>query len=100
MIYDLTRDGIAEYVSAPFVVLDAPAAPVTLQLTEVTPQRATSRQEMFSLMFHGPADHFMPQNMYRLEHERLGEFQLLLVPIGRDQDGYVYEAVFNRLIRT
>jgi hypothetical protein len=100
MIYDLTRDAMAEYVNTSFQVLNAPSAPNTVQLTEVTPRRATKRQEMFSLMFHGPADSFLPQYMYRLQHEQLGEFDLLLVPIGRDKEGFIYEAAFNRLIQT
>ena len=98
MFYDLTRDALAEYVNTSFVVLDAPTAPVTVQLTEVTPRRATQRQEMFSLMFYGPTDHFLPQHTYKLQHARLGEFDLSLVPIGRDKDGFIYEAAFNRLI--
>jgi len=100
MFYDLTRDALAEYANTPFVVLADPAAPVTVQLTEVTPRRATPRQEIFSLLFHGPADRFLPQHMYRLRHEQLGEFDLSLVPIGRDEEGYIYEAAFNRLIQT
>ncbi len=100
MIYNLTRDGMTEYVNTAFLVLDAPTAPVTLQLTEVTPRRATQRQEIFSLMFCGPADRFLPQKMYRLQHEQLGEFDLLLVPVDQDKEGFICEAAFNRLIQT
>ena len=100
MIYDLTRDEMAEYVNMSFEVLNAPTAPVTVLLTEVTPRRATKWQEMFSLMFHGPSDRFLPQYMYKLRHEKLGEFDLTLVPIGRDNEGFIYEAAFNRLIQT
>ncbi len=99
MIYDLTRDEMAEYVNTPFAVVNAPAAPVTVQLTEVTPRRATPRQEIFSLLFHGPADHFLPQHTYTLRHEQLGEFDLMLVPVEKDAEGFIYEAAFNRLIQ-
>ena len=99
MIYDLTRDGMAEYVNTPFVVVNAPAAPVTVQLIEVTPRRATPRQEIFSLMFHGPADRLLPQSTYTLRHEQLGEFYLMLVPVEKDENGFIYEAAFNRLIQ-
>ncbi len=100
MIYSLTRDGMAEYTNASFVVLNAPAAPVTVQLVEVTPRRATPRQEIFSLMFRGPAGHFLPQHTYTLRHGQMGEFLLMLVPVERDQEGFIYEAAFNRLIQT
>ncbi len=99
MFYDLTRDALAEYAQTSFTVLDAPAAPLTVQLTEVTPLLRTRRQEIFSLMFHGPADRLLPQNMYRIKHDELGEFDLGLVPIGKDEQGFVYEAAFNHLIK-
>jgi hypothetical protein len=35
--------------------------------------------------------------MYRMEHDVLGALDLFLVPIARDEDGFQYEAVFNRL---
>ena len=31
-----------------------------------------------------------------LEHEKLGRFELFLVPVREDPEGYYYEAVFNR----
>jgi hypothetical protein len=51
--------------------------------------------ERFSIFFAGPGDPFLPQRVYRLEHERMGEFELLLVPIAGDEKGFRYEAVFN-----
>jgi len=55
------------------------------------------RQEMFSVVFHGPLDTLLPQRMYRMENERMGVIELFIVPIGQNADGYAYEAVFNRL---
>jgi hypothetical protein len=37
----------------------------------------------------------MPQRIYRLQHEELGQLELFLVPIGPDADGMCYEAVFS-----
>lgn len=37
----------------------------------------------------------LPQGIHRLRHPVLGEFDLFLVPVGRDRDGLLYEAVFN-----
>ena len=59
-----------------------------------------ARQENFSVLFHGPLERFLPQGMVGLRHETLGEFELFLVPVARDTDGFQYEAVFNRLIAT
>ena len=48
----------------------------------------------FSLVFHGPATPTLPQSIYRLVHEELGELDLFLVPIGPDADAMRYEAAF------
>ncbi len=50
----------------------------------------------FSLVFGGPPAPFLPQRIYGLSHDRLGAFDLFLVPIAREADGFRYEAVFNR----
>jgi len=51
--------------------------------------------ERFSVFFVGPRDPFLPQQVYRLEHERIGEFDLFLVPVAGDEKSFRYEAVFN-----
>lgn len=99
MFYDLTRDDMAAYVNTHFAVLDVPEAAVALQLTEVTPRQTIKRQEMFSLLFQGPEDSFLAQRMYKLQHQELGEFYLSLVPVGREKEKFIYEAVFNRFIK-
>jgi len=54
-----------------------------------------SGMERFSLFFTGPVDRYLPQQVYFIEHERMGAFELFLVPVGRDESGFRYEAVFN-----
>ena len=49
----------------------------------------------FSIVFLGPRDPVLPQRIYRLEHDELGTLDLFLVPIGRDDAGVRYEAVFT-----
>ncbi|PYS86621.1 MAG: hypothetical protein DMF70_01965 [Acidobacteria bacterium] len=51
--------------------------------------------ERFSVFFAGPGDPFLPQKVYSLEHERMGEFEIFLVPVAGDEKSYRYEAVFN-----
>ena len=50
-------------------------------------------------MFRGPLDASLAQKAHAIEHDALGTGSLFLVPIGRDEGGYTYEAVFNRLAR-
>ncbi len=51
--------------------------------------------ERFTLYFHGAGDFCLPQMMYRLEHEQMGDLDIFLVPIERDERGFRYEAVFS-----
>jgi hypothetical protein len=72
---------------------------LTLELVEVKGYSAGSNEqggmERFSLFFSGPADIKLPQQVYRLAHDSMGEFDIFLVPVAGDDKGYRYEAVFN-----
>ncbi len=49
----------------------------------------------FSLLFQGPENVELPQGMYALRHEMLGDLSLFLVPIGQSDGRYQLEAIFN-----
>jgi hypothetical protein len=49
----------------------------------------------FSLVLRSPPGAPLPQRIYRLQHEELGALDLFLVPIGPDDAGMCYEAVFS-----
>jgi hypothetical protein len=49
--------------------------------------------ERFSALFKGDA--YLPQSLYHLSHDQMGELDLFLVPVAADQRGYQYEAIFN-----
>lgn len=52
--------------------------------------------EGFSLLFNGPANPPLAQRMYGFAHERLGSFDLFIVPVSAAGELRQYEAVFNR----
>ena len=54
-----------------------------------------------SLIFAGSSSPLLPQQLYQMEHEKLGTLQLFVVPIGPDPEGQRmrYEVAFNRLRR-
>jgi hypothetical protein len=56
-----------------------------------------ARGECFSVMFLSPDSTRLAQDSYAVEHESLGKFQMLIVPMGESNQGLYYEAVFNRL---
>jgi hypothetical protein len=74
--------------------------PFELELFEVSDLQKTPQQEMFSVVFRCRAGSVLPQRIYRLEHEKMGQFDLFLVPIKKDDQGVHYEAVFNRLLES
>jgi len=73
---------------APFVLVEArPLAAETVQ--------AGQTREPFSLLFRNEASILFPQRIYRMHHQSTGEFGVFLVPIAREQAGFLYQAVFN-----
>src|SRR5690242_11687905 len=79
------------------------AGKVKTRLVDVTSfasrKQAAAGKEGFSLLFHGPKDLTLRQNTYLIEHEKLGMFSFLIVPVlqNKDNTGPYYEAVVNRL---
>lgn len=72
---------------------------LALELDEVKPfpdiTHARGDMERFSLYFRGPAGVLLPQHIYRVEHERMGEMDIFLVPVAQEPRGFRYEAVFS-----
>ncbi len=102
MLEKLTREDFLPHIGSAFRVEGATAF-VELKLVEALelgpkPPRlvkAGSRASAFSLRFRGPDQPFLPQQVWRLGHPQLGELRIFLVPIGREDDGFLYEAIFN-----
>jgi len=40
---------------------------------------------------------FLDQGVHNLSHDQMGDFELFIVPIKRDEHGFYYEAIFNRI---
>ena len=61
-------------------------------------KQTAAGKEGFSLLFRGPEDATLKQDTYLIEHEQLGLFSFLIVPVGTsDTRAPHYEAVINRL---
>jgi hypothetical protein len=76
-----------DQVSAHFVLVEArplPHRPV-----------AGIVREPFSLLFRHESAVLFPQRTYNMKHEVAGEFGIFLVPVARDRDGFIYQALFN-----
>jgi hypothetical protein len=70
---------------------------LTLVAVESRPSGTTEEQgmERFSVFFLGSPEFLLPQNLYRLAHPEMGEFDIFLAAIAQETDGYRYEAVYN-----
>jgi uncharacterized protein DUF6916 len=75
-----------------FRIAPEDSPPFDVELVEVTeiPREPGGRMP-FSLVFEGGPDPPLPQAIYRVEHEALGELDVFLVPIATGR----YEAVFT-----
>ena len=61
-------------------------------------KQTAAGKEGFSLLFRGPKETTLKQDTYLIEHEELGMFSFLVVPVGiKDTRAPHYEAVINRL---
>jgi hypothetical protein len=76
--------------------------PLNVALIEVTdltslggPEAAKRERAPFSIVFRGAREIALPQRMYRMRHETIGDFEIFLVPIGPDREGMRYEAIFT-----
>lgn len=94
----LNHSDYAENLNTKFRVA-GPGEPAEIELMTVNDLKNSGAQESFSLIFCGGKDQFLPQGLYDLEHDSLENGRIFLVPIGEKEDGYIYEAVFNRLKR-
>lgn len=92
----LTQEAFAQNVNTNFRVSAGDSRSVDLELTEVSEVKLVKTQEEFAVAFRGPLDHFLGQGTRSFEHEKMGQFELFIVPIRQDAEGYYYEAIFNR----
>ena len=95
----MSEEEFSKHLNTKFRVRAEAPRPVELELVEVkgwtTRPEEREKMERFSLTFLGPADIYMPQQTYTLEHEQMGALDIFLVPTGRDERGFQYHAIFN-----
>ncbi len=57
----------------------------------------SDKYESFKIELQGPPDFLLRQRIYEFNHEKIGIFQLFIVPVMQNEQGFLYEAVFNVL---
>lgn len=98
MLGKLTAADFTPYLDQKFQIQLPEKKLLTVFLTEVSINKnleAWKGRQPFSIIFRGPPDCELTQGMYPVSHNKLGELQLFLVPVGPDDKGMCFEAVFN-----
>lgn len=94
----VTLDHFAGCVGTAFDI-DLGQNSLALTLAEARPLPESGfpgmRRSPFSLMFRSGSQIVLPQKMYKLKNATLGSLEMFLVPVARDKDGIVYQAIFN-----
>ncbi len=95
MLETLTKEAWSAYLGGSFELTGNGGR--TLVLAEVTGLGSGARgcRSPYSLVFRCVSAPVLPQRIYHLRHERLGDLDLFLVPIGPDGEGMRYEAIFT-----
>lgn len=99
----LLRSTFAGHLGDTFHVRLGSSNSLALQLFKVRDLRVASKsaaavadpEQSFSLLFRGPNYQPLPQETYEFEHDRVGGFQLFIVPMRPEEDSRYYEAIFN-----
>ena len=97
----LNRAAFASQLHTTFLIKNG-SRKVPLELTEVVDlgsrKSRTGDREAFALVLRGSTSLPLQQETYAIEHEKLGGFTLLVVPIlSRDKSVRYYEININRL---
>ncbi|HEY6186186.1 MAG TPA: hypothetical protein VIW80_00800 [Pyrinomonadaceae bacterium] len=97
MLDKLHLETFSEHLNSKFSVRREPSADaVELQLIEAESTGTVPGYEQFSLIFSGPLNSFLEQAIYSFEHDGIGTFEMFIVPIRRDENGFKYQAIINR----
>jgi hypothetical protein len=96
---NLVFEDFADKVEQIFVISEqnVPAIPLTLAEAELLPARQARPgiRPPFSLTFLAKDPRVLPQRIYRLEHNDLGQLEIFLVPAAKNAQGVTYCATFN-----
>lgn len=97
MLETLTKDTWDKYLNQTFQIEIAEGQALPLILDEVSGygRNSDASREAYTLLFHGPLQPILPQRIYRMANQLMGEMDIFLVPIGMDSVGMRYEAIFS-----
>ena len=93
----LTHEEFSKHANTKFQVQADENTQVDLELISISEIKLYPHQLEFTLEFRGPSDMFLGQGVRDFKHDQMGQFQLFIVPVKQDAQGFYYEAIFNIL---
>jgi len=98
MFEDLRRETFEPLLNGEFQI-DFGNGPVKSTLVDVRalapPSNDHQGRQPWSLLFRTENEAAFEQAIYRVNHRDLGDLDIFLVPVGPDDEGMRYEAVFS-----
>ena len=94
---DFSKDHFSACLNQSFRLMasSSPVEQLTLIRVDEHPEQMNRiGPEAYSVVLQGPPGQVLPRNLYRLSHEEHGKFDLFIAPVGQDEWGVRYEAVF------
>ncbi|KRG64281.1 MULTISPECIES: hypothetical protein [Stenotrophomonas] len=95
----LTLDNFAHHIDETFsaIINDGEIPFVLVEARALNPSqlRPGAARAPFSLLFRNGSAFLFPQQTYLMRHSEIGEVGILLVPVAREQAGFLYQAIFN-----
>jgi hypothetical protein len=101
MLDKLTIDMFAAHLGEKFRLRMDPERVVEVELLQVTPLKSLkangheATRAPFSVVFRGPLSLVAQQRIYPFEHDAMGTHEIFIVPLGPEQGGMLYEAIFS-----
>ena len=93
----LSLEHFAGCVNEPFATqIDGVALEfVLVEARPLPPPPKGAARAPFVLLFRNSAAIVFPQQIYPMQHARVGEVGIFLVPVAQERAGFLYQAVFN-----
>ncbi|MFG5779335.1 DUF6916 family protein [Comamonas sp. J-3] len=93
--YDLARAMVGQTLQFFWGDAQGQTHVALLQVEACHEGASTASMQQFSLDLSGPAEPLLPQQTYRVRHAEQGDFAVMITPVARQADGFVYQAAFS-----
>jgi hypothetical protein len=94
----LAKANFARHLNTIFRAQAAGSRTVELKLIKISTLAGNKKDTGFSLLFDGARGQILSQDVYSFQHDQMGQFSLLLVPVvTRRRNQPHYEVIINKL---